>query len=196
MPRNLDPDGFDPVRDTVGAGVYGGKVKKDANGEVIWGEQYACHCKGPGPVYLGKGAGLTDVNQAVSDNDVHRLEQLLSEAPERASEISTGGATPLHFCGMSRRGQLSTETILKFTKKADLEAIDTCGGLRPLHRMASNDLAIGAEALLKAGADPNGRAASSRETPLSTALRSGAMAAASVIQRYGGKEELWSYEQA
>eukprot|EP00983_Pelagomonas_calceolata_P066113 1148876-Pelagomonas_calceolata.AAC.2 len=83
MPRNLDPDGFDPVRDTVGAGVYGGKVKKDANGrlrEVIWGEQYACHCKGPGPVYLGKGAGLTDVNQAVSDNDVHRLEQLLSEA--------------------------------------------------------------------------------------------------------------------
>jgi len=46
---------------------------------------------------------------------------------ERVREISTGGATPLHFCGMSRKGQLSTETVLKYAKKEDLEAVDTCG---------------------------------------------------------------------
>lgn len=33
------------------------------------------------------------------------------------------------------------------------EAVDTYG-YRPLHRMASNNLALGAAALLKAGADP------------------------------------------
>lgn len=36
------------------------------------------------------------------------------------------------------------------------EAVDTYG-YRPLHRMASNNLAIGAEALLRAGADPQVR---------------------------------------
>jgi len=35
MRGNLDPEGWDPVRDTVGAGVYGGKVKK-VNGEDVW----------------------------------------------------------------------------------------------------------------------------------------------------------------
>lgn len=50
-----------------------------------------------------------------------------TQAPERATEVSTGGATPLHFCGMSRKGQLATKTVLKYIKnKADLEAVDTC----------------------------------------------------------------------
>lgn len=36
-------------------------------------------------------------------------------------------------------------------------AVDTYG-YRPLHRMASNNLAVGAEALLAAGANPNPKA--------------------------------------
>lgn len=57
----------------------GGAVHALLAGEVVWGTQYACHCKGPGPVYLHKGAGLTDINEAISDNDTARLEQLLSQ---------------------------------------------------------------------------------------------------------------------
>lgn len=38
----------------------------------------------------------------------------------------TGGATPLHVCGMSRRGQLATEAFIKLG--ADLNVHDTCGG--------------------------------------------------------------------
>lgn len=75
-----DPDGFDPVADTVGAGeifltlvhlsaplegmhraalagrrvlaelvssagIYGGRVKLDANGKQVWGRQYCGHCR-------------------------------------------------------------------------------------------------------------------------------------------------------
>jgi len=50
--------------------------------------------QGPGPVYLGKGAGLTDINQAISDNDIPRLEKLLSEVsnwPEQHGIHQRGG---------------------------------------------------------------------------------------------------------
>lgn len=40
------------------------------------------HAQGPGPVYLGKGAGLTEINQAISDNDVQKLERFLQEVCE------------------------------------------------------------------------------------------------------------------
>lgn len=33
----LDPEGFDPYRDTVGPGIYSGKVKRDEQGNVIIG---------------------------------------------------------------------------------------------------------------------------------------------------------------
>ena len=35
-----DPDGFDPYADTVGAGIYGGNVKRGKDGKVIIGKQY------------------------------------------------------------------------------------------------------------------------------------------------------------
>lgn len=62
------------------------------------------------------------------------------------------------------------------------EAIDTYG-YRPLHRMASNNLAIGAAALLKAGADPKalsgtddegGGRGGGGETPMAVARSAGA----------------------
>merc|ERR1712216_1104687 len=85
-----------------------------------------------------------------------------------ANEISTGGARPLHMCGMSARNQHVTEYLI--SRGADIEAQDTYG-YRPLHRMASNDLAIGAEALLKAGADRDATTLHG-ETPLSIARAS------------------------
>merc|ERR1712198_42518 len=39
--RNMDPEGFDPVADTVGAGIYGGQIKYSADGKPeIKGPQY------------------------------------------------------------------------------------------------------------------------------------------------------------
>ena len=53
---------------------------------------------------------------------------------------------------MGADNQGSTEYIIEMG--GSIEAKDTYD-YRPLHRMASNNLAIGAEALLKAGADLN-----------------------------------------
>ena len=39
-PGKTDSEGFDPYSDTVGAGIYGGRVKRDEHGEVIIGRQY------------------------------------------------------------------------------------------------------------------------------------------------------------
>ena len=35
-----DPEGFDPYADTVGPGIYGGRVKTDAEGNIFVGRQY------------------------------------------------------------------------------------------------------------------------------------------------------------
>ena len=36
-PGKTDSEGFDPYADSVGPGIYGGIVKRDANGQVIFG---------------------------------------------------------------------------------------------------------------------------------------------------------------
>jgi hypothetical protein len=41
-------DGFDPYADSVGAGIYGGKVFYDASGHVVIGAQYQDHNPTPG----------------------------------------------------------------------------------------------------------------------------------------------------
>merc|ERR1719189_3123208 len=96
-----DPDGFDPVADTVGAGIYGGNVKRDANGAVIIGKQYKSHNPYPGPVY--DGTGYTLMSQMVHTGDPKKVAEFLEKHPELVNDISTGGATPLHTAGMSRK---------------------------------------------------------------------------------------------
>eukprot|EP00730_Choanoeca_flexa_P015388 TRINITY_DN7055_c0_g1_i5.p1 TRINITY_DN7055_c0_g1~~TRINITY_DN7055_c0_g1_i5.p1 ORF type:complete len:135 (+),score=16.15 TRINITY_DN7055_c0_g1_i5:107-511(+) len=104
-----DPDGFNPYADTVGAGIYSGNVKKDADGKVIWGKQYQDHNKNPGPVYAG--TGYTDMAKAIHTGNPEVVKALLTKDPSLANEIATGGATPLHTCGMSRKGQMVTATL-------------------------------------------------------------------------------------
>ena len=70
---------------------------------------------------------------------------------------------------MSRDNQRSTALLV--ARGGDIEALDTYG-MTPLHRMASNNLAVGARALLAAGADPQNRGCG--ETPLDVALSSAA----------------------
>ena len=182
LPGATDDEGFDPYADTVGPGIYGGIVRRDAEtGKVIIGRQYQNHNPRPGPMYaLG---GYTPTSRAIHDS-VAALERLLDEFPDLVDDVSTGGARPLHVCGMSRNGQLATGLLI--ARGADVEAVDTYG-YRPLHRMASNNLAIGAEALLAAGADPNARASTDGDTPMDVAMDSEAMAVVSVLRKYGAK---------
>merc|ERR1711865_1281687 len=95
-PGATDGEGFDPYADTVGAGIYVGIVQRDADGEIIVGKQYQNHNSRPGPVYAG--GGYTPVNRALGDEQ--KLEELLLKYPDLVNDISTGGAQPLHMCGM------------------------------------------------------------------------------------------------
>merc|ERR1719353_400560 len=149
-PGKTDADGFDPYADSVDPGIYGGTVKRDDMGQVVIGRQYQNHNPRPGPVYSG--GGYTPTSKRLSD--AAALEAWLNEHPDLVNEITTGGAQPLHNCGMSARNQ--GQVALLVSKGADIEAVDTYG-YTPLHRMASNNLAAGAKALLEAGADPNFR---------------------------------------
>ena len=100
--------------------------------------------------------------------------------PDLVKDVTTGGATPLHMCGMSRRGQLSTQVIVE--RGGDVEAFDTYG-YSPLHRMASNNLAVGADALLVAGANPFSSTRSG-ETALSISIQSNAREVITVLSKY------------
>jgi len=173
-----DPEGFDPYADTVGAGIYGGKVRRDDHGSIVIGRQYQNHNARPGPIYSG--GGYTDMSKALQQGPA-AVEELLSRDASVINEISTGGATPLHMCGMSQRNQLSTALLV--AKGGDVEAEDTYG-FRPLHRMASNNLAIGARALIEAGAQVNARA--SGATPLMIAMQSAAVDVVRVLKEAGG----------
>ena len=138
LPGDTDSEGFNPYADTVGAGIYGGIVKRDSDGDIVIGKQYQNHNPRPGPVYAG--GGYTPTSRALKSEK--ELVKLLSRYPDLANEVTTGGATPLHMCGMSRTNQMSTGTVIK--AGGDIEALDTYG-FTPLHRMASNNLAIGAQ---------------------------------------------------
>lgn len=174
-----DSEGFDPYRDSVGPGIYGGIVKRDGEGNVVQGRQYQNHNSRPGPVYAG--GGYTPINKALGDNK--KVASLLGKFSDLVNDVSTGGAQPLHFCGMSATNQHSTALLI--SHGADIEALDTYG-MTPLHRMASNNLAIGAKALLDAGADPANRGKTG-EPPLKTARGSAAHAVIEVLEKHGNK---------
>jgi len=183
LPGSTDPEGFDPYADTVGPGIYGGSVERDqTTGEVIIGQQYQNHNHRPGPVYDGKGYSL--MAKAIQAGPA-KVKEILNDFPNLVHEISTGGATPLHVCGMSKKGQLSTQVLID--AGANIEALDTYG-YNALHRMASNNLAIGAEALIKAGLDPNKTTQDPEfgvDTPTDIARRSRAIQVLMVLQKLG-----------
>jgi hypothetical protein len=109
MPQELDPEGFDPTADT-GAGIYSGREKKDAKGKIVMGRQYIDHNPEPGPAFSG--GGFTDMAHAIHSGP-QAVRKLLAKDPSLAHEIATGGATPLHTSGMSRTGQLGTQTLIE-----------------------------------------------------------------------------------
>ena len=178
VPGKTDNEGFNPYADTVGPGIYGGIVKRDKNGEIVTGKQYQNHNPRPGPVYAG--GGYTPMSNALRKG-VESVSKLLDRFPDLVNDISTGGATPSHMCGMGRDNQAVTSYLI--SRGADIEALDTYG-YKPLHRMASNNLAVGGAALLEAGADPCAKTAFTNETPMSIARASHAVDFIDVLQKY------------
>jgi len=183
-PGKTDNEGFDPYADTVGPGIYGGRVERDrATGEVVMGQQYQNHNPRPGPVYAG--GGYTPVADALRERDSAKptLRKMLNKYKDLANDVSTGGALPLHLCGMSREAQDAVPVLVEFG--ADVEALDTYG-MTPLHRMASNNLNVGARMLLEAGADADFRG-SVGATPLQIAQDSRAGRVLEVLQEFGSR---------
>jgi len=176
-PGKTDNEGFDPYADSVGAGIYGGCVTRDALGQVIIGRQYQGHNPRPGPVYSG--GGYTPTTQRLGDATA--LREWLMLHPDLVNDVSTGGAQPLHNCGMSMKNQGQVSLLVEFG--ADIEAVDTYG-LTPLHRMASNNLATGAKMLLDAGADPTFLGGSGK-TAAAVARSSQATDVLRVLQEFG-----------
>ena len=186
-PEETDPEGFDPSQDSVGAGIYGGRVKRDDKGKIIYGKQYQNHNPKPGPVYAGHGyADLVDALKHGEDAVLRELDN-----GSDVNEVLTGGATPLHMCGMSQKNQLMTKLLID--RGADIEALDTYG-YTPLHRMASNNLVIGAKALLDAGADPE-NVGEAGETPLQVAMSSFAVDVVQVLRNHMSKRQKVSLEE-
>ena len=68
------------------------------------------------------------------DNESDLLRPLLSKFPELVNDITTGGAQPLHMCGMSSEYQDAVPVLVELG--GDIEALDTYG-MTPLHRMVS-----------------------------------------------------------
>jgi ankyrin repeat protein len=131
----------------VGPGIFGGRVERHANGSVVIGRQYDDYNPLPGPVYAG--GGYTELNAAIRAADHDAVRAMLQAEPSLADEISTGGARPLHVCGMSARAQHAAPLLVE--AGAQLEPRDMWG-YTPLQRMATNNLAVGADALVRAGA--------------------------------------------
>lgn len=152
-------------------------MKRDETGSIVIGRQYQNHNPRPGPVYAG--GGYTPIVNSLRTSSEEDTLRLLRKFPDLVNEISTGGATPLHMCGMGRDNQRRTSLIVEMG--GDVEALDTYG-MTPLHRMASNNLAIGAAALLDAGADPAFEGLVHR-TPLDIAKRSDARDVVALLER-------------
>lgn len=145
--RAVASDGLDAEADAVGPGIFGGRVERYANGSIVIGRQFEDHNSLPGPVYAG--GGYTDINAAIRVANLEKVSALLRAQPDLANEISTGGARPLHVCGMSQTGQRAASLLVQ--AGAELDARDTWG-YTPLQRMATNNLALAADVLVRAGA--------------------------------------------
>lgn len=175
-------DGFDDAADAVGPGIYGGSVQRDPNsGDILYGTQYDNHNHRPGPLYDGNGYSL--MSRAIhAGKGAGKVEELLRDYPQLLEEVSTGGARPIHVCGMSEAGQHCAQTLVD--AGADVHALDTYN-YNALHRMASNDLEVGAEVLVKAGVDPNGKVEGADSTPIEIARRQRAIKFLMTMQRLG-----------
>lgn len=63
-----------------------------------------------GPVYAG--GGYAPIVQALRIGEA-AVKEILDAHPAMVNEVTTGGATPLHMCGMSQRNQLMAKLLVE-----------------------------------------------------------------------------------
>ena len=149
--------GWNLPADVVGAGVYGGIVKRDGSGRVVIGDEWPennrappahnpVHSRGP---YLDfsqltpENRGYSKIATAIMSGQASELEALLrnvssdDERRKLANLVMTGGARPLHMCGMSRGGDSSELIQVLIAAGGDPNAKDNYE-MTPVDRLASN----------------------------------------------------------
>ena len=149
--------GWNLPMDVVGAGVYGGIVKRNAVGAVVVGDEWPENNASPpahnpihstGPYldfskYTPENRGYTHIARVIMSGKADELEALLlsvSSKDERgklANLVMTGGARPLHMCGMSRGGDASKLVKTLIEHGADVNAKDNYE-MTALDRLSSN----------------------------------------------------------
>jgi hypothetical protein len=155
--------GWNLPMDVVGAGVFGGIVKRDGKGKIIIGDEWPednlqppahnpVHSTGPYLDYsklTPQNRGYSMIARVISDSrrgDASQLEDLFQRLPNDAERrklanlVMTGGARPLHMCGMGRGGDTSAliEVLIKYG--ADVNAKDNYE-YTPMDRLSSNSVA-------------------------------------------------------
>jgi hypothetical protein len=164
--------GWNPYMDVVGAGVYGGIVKRDpATGSVLlgheWPENNADWAYGPhnnvaphkglkSPFldmaqYTQTNRGYAHISNLVTSGDARALQQLFEQLgddrPKRkslANLVMAGGARPLHMAGMTRGGNPKEVVRILIGEGADPNAMDAYA-MTPLDRMLSNRVSSSAK---------------------------------------------------
>lgn len=155
--------------DVVGAGVYGGVVKRNGSGAILIGDEWPEDNRAPpahnprhstGPYldfskYTPKSRGYTKIAQVIQSGDADRLEALLQSAGgeeqsrKLANLVMTGGARPLHMCGMGRGKDRSELIKILIAHGADVNAKDNYE-MTPMERLSSNQV-TGNQVLRAAG---------------------------------------------
>lgn len=145
--------------DVVGSGVYGGVVKRDEGGRIVIGDEWPEDNRAPpahNPVHstgpfldfskftqANQGyAHITNLIIAGSLTELNSLFESIAAEPKRkklANLVMTGGARPLHMCGMSRGGDSSALISMLIKFGADVNAKDNYE-LTPVDRLASNSV--------------------------------------------------------
>ena len=90
-----DAEGFTHISDSVGLGIYGGVVKRDAGGAVVVGRQYQNHNPRPGPVYAGH--GYTPINLRARRRRRGRR-VLLDKWPDLVNDVSSRRRAAAQAC--------------------------------------------------------------------------------------------------
>lgn len=175
--------GWNLPQDVVGAGVYGGIVAREKeSGKILIGDEWPEDNLSPpahnptnayGP-YLdfskltSENRGYTKISIVIQSGNVSELEKLfmaLAEENEKkklANLVMTGGARPLHMCGMGRGRDTSNLIKVLIDNGAEVNALDNYK-LTPMDRLASNWCA-GSNVLRQHGALPS-RKIPMKETP-------------------------------
>jgi hypothetical protein len=146
--------------DVVGAGVYGGIAKRDGDGRIVVGHEWPENNVAPpahnpvhsfGPYldfskYNASNSGYSKIASLIQQGSAQELESLFQSVPSEGSRrklanlVMTGGARPLHMCGMGRGGDTSKLIRVLIKYGAEVNAKDNYE-FTPMDRLSSNNVA-------------------------------------------------------